>query len=120
MKRHGAMNRIFRLVWSQVNQVWVAVPKVSRRQSKSTLCKLIGVAILGLLGGLNAQAGPTGAQVMAGTDADSNWFVLKQFLGKVQMATVLGTPSVALLCVSGHCADGWKSLIFFKYSKFSE
>jgi filamentous hemagglutinin family protein len=69
MKRHGAMNRIFRLVWSQVNQAWVAVPEVSRGQGKSTLCKLIGVAILSLLGGLNAQAGSTGAQVIAGAGA---------------------------------------------------
>jgi filamentous hemagglutinin family protein len=69
MKRNGAMNRIFRLVWSQVNQAWVAIPEVSRGQGKSTLCKLIGVAILSLLGGLNAQAGPTGAQVIAGAGA---------------------------------------------------
>jgi filamentous hemagglutinin family protein len=69
MKRHGAMNRIFRLVWSQVSQVWVAVPEVSRGQGKSSRSKLIGVAMFSLFGGLNAQAGPTGAQVAAGTGA---------------------------------------------------
>ena len=66
MKRHGAMNRIFRLVWSQVSQAWVAVPEVSRGRGKSTRSKLISVAMLSLLGGLNAQAAPTGAQVTAG------------------------------------------------------
>jgi hypothetical protein len=122
MKRHGAMNRIFRLVWSQVNQAWVAVPEVSRGQGKSTLCKLIGVAILGLLAGLSAQAGPTGAQVMTGTGAGSgsDWFVLQQFSVKVQITNVLGTSSVALQGVTGHCAADLKSLTFFKCSKFSE
>ena len=69
MKRYGAMSRIFRLVWSQVNQTWVAVPEVSRWQDKSTCGRLIGFVMLSLLGSSNAQAGPAGAQVTAGAGA---------------------------------------------------
>jgi filamentous hemagglutinin family protein len=63
------MNRIFRLVWSQVTQAWVAVPEVSRGRGKSTRSKLIGATALSLLGSLNAHAGPTGAQVTSGAGA---------------------------------------------------
>ena len=69
MKRHGAMNRIFRLVWSQLSQAWVAVPEISRGQGKSTRNQIISAAALSLLGGLNAHAGPVGAQVAAGVGA---------------------------------------------------
>ncbi len=69
MSRHASMNRIFRLVWSQVTQAWVAVPEVSRGRGKSARSKLISAAALGLLGTLNAHAGPTGAQVTAGAGA---------------------------------------------------
>lgn len=68
MKRHGAMNRIYRLVWNQVTQTWVAVPEVSRGLSKSMCSKLLGVAAIGLLGVFSVQAGgPTGSQVIHGT-----------------------------------------------------
>ncbi len=66
MKRHGAMNRIFRLVWSEVSQAWVAVPEVSRGRGKNTRSHLIAATALSLLSSLNAHAGPTGAQVTAG------------------------------------------------------
>src|SRR5260370_29902174 len=35
MKRHASMNRIYRLVWSQVSSAWVPVAETARGRGKS-------------------------------------------------------------------------------------
>jgi filamentous hemagglutinin family protein len=60
------MNRIYRVLWSQVKQTWVAVAEISRGQGKSNRSKLVCSAIAGLLVAFNSYAGPTDAQVVAG------------------------------------------------------
>lgn len=69
MKRHASMNRIYRLIWSQVLNAWVAVAENTKGQGKSSSRKLS--AALALTGSLFlsplAMAGPAGGQVVAGT-----------------------------------------------------
>ena len=64
MKRHGSLNHIFRLVWSQVLGCWVAVAENSRGKGKSASRKLIAVALS--LSGAAALAAPGGGQVVTG------------------------------------------------------
>jgi len=45
MKRHGSMNHIFRLVWSQANNAWVAVAETTRGRGKSSSRKLVAAAL---------------------------------------------------------------------------
>jgi filamentous hemagglutinin family protein len=58
------MNHIFRLVWSQANNAWVAVAETTRGRGKSSSRKLVAAALS--LTAIAAQAGPTGGQVTAG------------------------------------------------------
>ena len=68
MKRHGSMNRSFRLVWNSVHQNWVAVAETSRARGKSgrLLTSLASAAVL-LVTGVPSWAGPEGGQVVSGT-----------------------------------------------------
>ncbi|WP_332878499.1 two-partner secretion domain-containing protein, partial [Massilia sp. S19_KUP03_FR1] len=66
MHRHASMNRIFRLVWSHVQQSWVAVAETSRGCGKRASRKLLCSAAL-LAAAPLAYAGPGGGQVTNGT-----------------------------------------------------
>ena len=67
MKRHGSLNRIYRIIWSHVLNAWVAVAENVRGRGKSSARKLISAA-LSLTAAL-AQASPIGGQVVAGAGA---------------------------------------------------
>ena len=69
MKRHASMNRIYRLVWSQVLGAWVAVAETARGRGKSSARRLIAAALLTLP--VVAQAGPVGGQLVAGVGSIS-------------------------------------------------
>ena len=64
MKRHASMNRIYRLVWSQVLNAWVAVSEIARGRGKRSNRRLIAVALS--LTAAVAQAAPSGGQVVSG------------------------------------------------------
>jgi filamentous hemagglutinin family protein len=67
MKRHGSMNHIFRLVWSQVLGAWVAVAENSRGRGKTSSRRLLASALaLSALASMNATADPTGGQIVTG------------------------------------------------------
>ncbi|WP_326941689.1 two-partner secretion domain-containing protein [Actimicrobium sp. GrIS 1.19] len=59
------MNHIFRLVWSQVLQSWVAVAETTRGRGKGGRRKLVAAALA--LTAVGAQAGPEGGQVVSGS-----------------------------------------------------
>ena len=68
-------NRIYRLIWSQVLQAWVAVSENTRgrgKQSGSTVAAALSVtaAVLSLVSPF-AQAGPEGGQVVSGSGSIS-------------------------------------------------
>ena len=63
------MNRVYRLVWSQVMQVWVAVAESARGRGKAASRKLMASAIL--LSAVAAQAAPEGGQVVSGVGSIS-------------------------------------------------
>jgi filamentous hemagglutinin family protein len=65
MNRHGSMNHIYRLVWSEVLNAWIAVAENARGRGKSSSLKLVAAALS--LGAVVAQAAPLGGQVAAGT-----------------------------------------------------
>ena len=72
MKRNGSMNHIYRLVWSQVRQAWVAVAENTsgRGKGKNNRRRLIAAAmslttVTTILP--DALASPTGGQVVSGT-----------------------------------------------------
>ena len=74
MKTNGSMNRHYRLVWSQVQQAWIAVAETSRGRGKqsgmvsSVVSTVLGAAGLGLmLLGAPAHGAPQGGQVTAGS-----------------------------------------------------
>ncbi|WP_211467872.1 YDG domain-containing protein [Collimonas silvisoli] len=69
MKRHGSMNQIYRLVWSQVLNGWVAVAETARGKGKGSRRKLIAAALA--LGASLAQAAPVGGQVVSGSGSIS-------------------------------------------------
>lgn len=70
MKRHAAMNRIYRLVWSRVSNAWVAVAENAKGRGKAISGRKLIAAALALTGsGLLAPlalAAPTGGQISAG------------------------------------------------------
>jgi filamentous hemagglutinin family protein len=72
MNRHGSMNRIYRLVWSQVRSVWVPVAENARGRgkcgrSRAALSGMAVVAALPLSWISLAQASPGGGKVVGGT-----------------------------------------------------
>ena len=40
MKRHGSMNRAYRLIWSRVINAWVVASEIARGRGKSSGSKL--------------------------------------------------------------------------------
>jgi filamentous hemagglutinin family protein len=72
MNRHGSMNRIYRLIWSQVRSAWVPVAETARGRRKSGRAKsasrraVISGALSLALTSL-AHAAPTGGQIVAGS-----------------------------------------------------
>ncbi|MDP3699696.1 MAG: filamentous hemagglutinin N-terminal domain-containing protein, partial [Hylemonella sp.] len=68
MKRHGSMNRRYRLVWSEVLNAWIAVAEHTRGHGKADSGRKLIQALLSalLLPGL-ALAAPEGGQVVSGT-----------------------------------------------------
>ncbi|HCI53161.1 MAG TPA: hypothetical protein DE312_07610, partial [Gallionella sp.] len=75
MKRHGSMNRVFRLVWSEVRGAYIPVAEITKRQGKRCGSGVaVTVSLAGILLAASAQAQPpavdalpVGAQVVAGT-----------------------------------------------------
>lgn len=66
MKRHGSMNRVYRLIWSSVRKVWIPVTEKTRGRGKRA-CRMLIVATL-FLGAVDVQAGgPSGGKVIAGS-----------------------------------------------------
>ena len=61
---HASMNRIYRLVWSHVQQTWVVVHERARGKGKSANRRLVASVLLAASHA--AMAGPTGGQVTAG------------------------------------------------------
>ncbi len=70
MKRHASMNRVYRLIWSQVLNAWVCCAENAKGRGKSMSGRKLIAAALALLGGAFwlplATAAPTGGQVSAG------------------------------------------------------
>ena len=80
MNRHGALNRLYRLVWSQHLQSYVVAAETARAKGKGSskagrrMLAVLGLSLSGLVGSLSAQAQnapppkalPTGGQVAAG------------------------------------------------------
>ena len=64
MKSHGSMNRVYRLIWSEVLNGWVAVAESGRGRGKGSSRKLIAAALS--LSAAFAQAAPVGGQVVSG------------------------------------------------------
>ena len=70
MKRHASMNRVYRLIWSQVLNAWVCCAENVKGRGKSMSGRKLIAAALALSGGAFltplAMAGPVGGQVTAG------------------------------------------------------
>ncbi|WP_288408685.1 YDG domain-containing protein [uncultured Herbaspirillum sp.] len=64
------MNRIYRLVWSHVQQAWVIVSERTRGQGKKVSRRLAAAAALSVASAL-AMAGPSGGTVTAGSGSIS-------------------------------------------------
>ncbi|WP_252717239.1 two-partner secretion domain-containing protein [Herbaspirillum sp. B65] len=64
------MNRIYRLVWSHVQQAWVIVSERTRGQGKKVSRRLAAAAALSAASAL-AMAGPSGGAVTAGSGSIS-------------------------------------------------
>jgi len=66
--RHATLNHIYRLVWSDLHQTWVAVSELTRGQGKKVTRKLSAVVVVtaSMVAPL-AHAGPTGGQITAGS-----------------------------------------------------
>ena len=67
MKSHASLNRIYRLVWSQVLNSWVAVAETCRGFGKGGSRKAIAAVAIAALPFGAAQADPTGGQVTSGS-----------------------------------------------------
>ena len=66
MNRHASMNRVYRLIWSAVRDLWIPVAETSRGRGKRTRRTLVAAA-LSLAAALAHAAGPSGGQVTAGS-----------------------------------------------------
>ncbi|MHB1099158.1 MAG: ESPR domain-containing protein, partial [Burkholderiales bacterium] len=64
MKRHGSLNRIYRLVWSAASNTWVAVAENVKGRGKSSSRALVAAALS--LSSVLVQASPIGGQVVSG------------------------------------------------------
>ena len=64
MKRHASMNRIYRLVWSQILNAWVPAAEIARGRSKGSSRRLFAAALS--LTAAVGQAEPIGGQVISG------------------------------------------------------
>ncbi len=68
MKRHASLNRVYRLVWNEVLQAWVAVAEIARGRGKSSAKKLVAAMLaVGAISGVSAHAAPVGGVVTAGS-----------------------------------------------------
>ncbi|KTT05017.1 filamentous hemagglutinin, partial [Pseudomonas oryzihabitans] len=65
--RHATLNHIYRLVWSDLHQTWVAVSELTRGQGKKVTRKLSAVVVTATMMAPLAHAGPTGGQITAGS-----------------------------------------------------
>lgn len=71
MKRHAAMNRIYRVVWNAARCIWMAVAENAKGRGKSSsrrklLAASVSLAVGAFLMPL-ALAGPTGGALKAGS-----------------------------------------------------
>ena len=64
MKSHGSVNRVYRLIWSEVLNGWVPVAESGRGRGKGSSRKLIAAALS--LSAAFAGATPVGGQVVSG------------------------------------------------------
>lgn len=71
--KSASLNHIYRLVWNELSNTYVAVAEHTRGRGKRT-CGTLGAAsalavalVLGASGGALAQALPTGGSVVAGS-----------------------------------------------------
>jgi len=94
MKRHASMNRIYRLVWNQVLNAWVAVAETSRGRGKSSSRNLIA-AVLSLTAAV-AQAAPVGGQVVAGA-------------GSISQSTTAASSTTTIQQSSQNLSLNWQS-----------
>jgi filamentous hemagglutinin family protein len=71
MNRHGSMNRIYRLIFSNVRSAWVPVAETARGRGKAGRARSISRTLLGAALSLAlsplAHAAPTGGQIVAGS-----------------------------------------------------
>jgi len=65
MKRHAAMNRIYRLIWSHVLNAWIAVAETAKGRGKGSSRQLVAAALS--LSSVFAQAAPIDGQVASGS-----------------------------------------------------
>ncbi|MFA7351467.1 MAG: filamentous hemagglutinin N-terminal domain-containing protein [Methylotenera sp.] len=65
MKKHATLNRIYRLVWSQVNNCWVAVAETAKGRGKSTTKRKLAAIVMAMLPTL-ALAGLDGGVIVGG------------------------------------------------------
>ena len=72
MKRKSSLNHVFRLIWNQATNAWVAVAETSRGRGKSgrTQRSVLAAAVLAMPLAA-AQAAPAGGQVTAGSGSVS-------------------------------------------------
>ncbi|MBA4707113.1 YDG domain-containing protein, partial [Aquitalea aquatica] len=71
--RHASLNRIYRLIWSPVQQAWVIASEHAKGRSKTNnrqLQKLLAITVLAT--GSSAWAAPSGGQVTAGSGSISS------------------------------------------------
>ncbi|MEI8031398.1 MAG: ESPR-type extended signal peptide-containing protein, partial [Comamonadaceae bacterium] len=70
MHRHSSMNRVYRIVWNEALNIWVAVAENAKGRSKSSTGRKRLAALLALSSGLAsvpfATAGPTDGIVKDG------------------------------------------------------
>ena len=65
MKRHASMNRVYRLIWNQAMNTWIAVAENAKGRSKGSSRKLIAAALA--VSASMAHAAPTGGQLVSGS-----------------------------------------------------
>ncbi len=69
MKRHAALNRIYRLVWSELHQGWIAVSEITRGKKKQAGSSALAFILVLLSPSL--LAAPTGGQITGGSGSIS-------------------------------------------------